>query len=1168
MRKIIVYLLVTCWTVSSFQTPAEALRPTPSASQDGARKNLRQELRSDSADAEFSQSLLEAEIQAAGKEIFGGLEKRRKRLTRLNDWRDFFVQYGMQDGLRSRTLAFLNEFPALTTPQAFREAIRRHFPPQEVPRPIAKALRLFEHLPESQKARIVKEAIRFVARRFVAGATFQEALPQLRKLRDRGMTFVLDRVGEAATQDRQTEENVRHTLELIDEVYGEFGGKGEEAHLSIKESSFTSRFDLLHRRDVLHRTARVARVAKRRSIPVTIDMEQYRYKQLTLDIFRELLGEEFADGEKLGVVLQGYLRDSPEDISQMIAFAQKRFAKNRSRTPIRWVKGAYPDQDKPFVWDQKWQTDENYEIQSRRLLDNADSIAPAFGTHNIRSITNVIAYARLKNIPKDAFEFQFLYGMHEGLATRLVRAGYRVRVYVPIGPDEQAIPYLTRRLTENTSQLSFFQQSLSGEYDLEELLKPPREFARPVRNGVSNGARASDGGDRVLSSLNERRVAAQALFRGGRLDEAFQELEVIKESLLAARRDRTLPEALDRHIPAMLADRTYAAFLLIENREFFEASALLDGTEELIRVFQNIPGVGTVTESKGVSHPSIVQNVVATRNNLIAKLREAYKNRDPEARDLMINEWQKVIPFFEAYAGKAGQEVRGKADHVAHVANLVLQTLVRDRVYPVIQQLLPAIQEFHQGYKPLISQRNRTWFKELTSRDGGDKELYQKAIDALREAERSGSGKEPTLERYDSALWYFEKYLEADPDAHHFLTMPFAERGTNHQLSISGGPSMGIQVIRVPDLLQAIQFVLNTPTPTPEKRKEVEEMREELLSFLIATTQLWPMTKERKRPEEIKQLTFIRHPGIRLDGYFFESQDRSRKAYPTVVMLAPFSQSVLVLRGYARFLQENYHVNVFLLEMRHHGESGGQFASLGYLESQDLAWVIEQLVQNPDLRVDAENIIGYGLSIGAQIWLVAENQGLVKPKALVFDTLPLFGRTERGAVDWQIGWDAFSFGVPRRLAPKTMEIHRRVLRYHLSRVGLRLSEEDVFQDPLELLRRVKTSSLILVEHLDRWAPVRRASDTFEALHEAKIRSLPGNPLLLAAGINGDHARGFVDDPGHYRSAVRLFLNRILPQWAIRRDRPDTASRDGAAHKDSTDIRPLLQDIFPHAPTYP
>jgi proline dehydrogenase len=59
---------------------------------------------------------------------------------------------------------------------------------------------------------------------------------------------------------------------------------------------------------------------------------------------------------------------------------------------------------------------------------------------------------------KGSYEFQMLYGIRPEEQRRLVKAGERVRVYIPYG--EEWYGYLMRRLAERPQNLSFFVKSL------------------------------------------------------------------------------------------------------------------------------------------------------------------------------------------------------------------------------------------------------------------------------------------------------------------------------------------------------------------------------------------------------------------------------------------------------------------------------------------------------------------------------------------------------------------------------------------------------------------------------------------------------------------------------------------------------------------------------------
>jgi proline dehydrogenase len=76
------------------------------------------------------------------------------------------------------------------------------------------------------------------------------------------------------------------------------------------------------------------------------------------------------------------------------------------------------------------------------------------GTHDEKLIEKTKEFAQKNNISKEKFEFQLLYGIRRELQHKLVKEGYRVRIYIPFG--KQWYPYFMRRLAERPANLFFF----------------------------------------------------------------------------------------------------------------------------------------------------------------------------------------------------------------------------------------------------------------------------------------------------------------------------------------------------------------------------------------------------------------------------------------------------------------------------------------------------------------------------------------------------------------------------------------------------------------------------------------------------------------------------------------------------------------------------------------
>jgi proline dehydrogenase len=169
---------------------------------------------------------------------------------------------------------------------------------------------------------------------------------------------------------------------------------------------------------------------------IRIDMEGSDYTQITLDLFKQV----FAAHKNVGVVIQAYLYRSEADIRELNALGAR----------VRLCKGAYSE-PAAVAFPAKADTDANYVKLMQMLL--SEGAYPGIATHDERMIEATLAYAAKQGIAADRFEFQMLYGIRRDLQEKLVRDGFRLRVYVPYG--EEWYPYMVRRLAERPANLLF-----------------------------------------------------------------------------------------------------------------------------------------------------------------------------------------------------------------------------------------------------------------------------------------------------------------------------------------------------------------------------------------------------------------------------------------------------------------------------------------------------------------------------------------------------------------------------------------------------------------------------------------------------------------------------------------------------------------------------------------
>jgi RHH-type proline utilization regulon transcriptional repressor/proline dehydrogenase/delta 1-pyrroline-5-carboxylate dehydrogenase len=260
-------------------------------------------------------------------------------------------------------------------------------------------------------------------------------------------------------------------------------GHTARVYISVKPSSLYSQANPADFegsvRAVCSRFKPILSKAKEMGAFVRIDMEHYRYKDITVEVFRRLRSSpEFRDYTNFGLVLQSYLRDTDEDLEHLL-----KWARDKSLPfSIRLVKGAYWDYEtvtarqngwKMPVYTIKTETDAAFERQAKKILENHDICHLACGSHNIRSISAVLETAKSLRVPEDRYEFQVLYGMAEPVRQALQRVVNRVRLYCPYGELLPGIAYLVRRLLENTANESFLRQSFAEKLDVDKLLTDP-----------------------------------------------------------------------------------------------------------------------------------------------------------------------------------------------------------------------------------------------------------------------------------------------------------------------------------------------------------------------------------------------------------------------------------------------------------------------------------------------------------------------------------------------------------------------------------------------------------------------------------------------------------------------------------------------------------------------
>lgn len=410
--------------------------------------------------------------------------------------------------LRVGVFRLVEAYPALRLPERTLDRIVEELGGPESPAPVRWLVRLATQLPGGAwlARRISSAGISATAKRFIAGRDADDALRVLADLWDEGTGVIVDALGEKTVTAEESDTYAARVLDLVERLGTEsrswssqprqerdHHGPVPRVSVAIKPTACSPKFKPLTRRrgieDVAARVRPVLEAAAEHDVFVWFDMEQYAVKDMTHELFRRLADE--VPQADVGIVLQAYLRDSYDDLRDLLTWAAQRVADGGSPIGVRLVKGAYWDHETVIarandwpvpVFQQKWASDTNYDRCAVLMNEHAHAIRPAFASHNLRSIAHAVAHAELLGLPREAVEVEVLHGMAGTLPRSLGAAGIRTRVYVPIGELVPGMSYLVRRLLENTSNESFLRQQDVGGADLDQLLDapPPLEQAQPL----------------------------------------------------------------------------------------------------------------------------------------------------------------------------------------------------------------------------------------------------------------------------------------------------------------------------------------------------------------------------------------------------------------------------------------------------------------------------------------------------------------------------------------------------------------------------------------------------------------------------------------------------------------------------------------------------------------
>lgn len=279
-----------------------------------------------------------------------------------------------------------------------------------------------------------RSVVHVFAKKYIAGETLEDAVRVVKELNAKGIFATVDVLGEAVKNKRESEEAKNECLIVLDAIE-----KNKlNSNLSLKPTQLGL---IIDKQFCYEQISEILDRAKQYNNFVRIDMED----SPTTDATLEVLGRLKEKYSNVGIVVQSYLKRTYSDVARL----------NKLGTNFRVCKGIYVEPAE-IAFKDRQEVRNNYLKVLEKIFDDGNYVGIA--THDDYLVNGAYELIRKKNIPKDRFEFQMLYGVKEDLRDKINADGYKIRIYVPFG--EHWYKYSIRRLQENPQVAWYITKSI------------------------------------------------------------------------------------------------------------------------------------------------------------------------------------------------------------------------------------------------------------------------------------------------------------------------------------------------------------------------------------------------------------------------------------------------------------------------------------------------------------------------------------------------------------------------------------------------------------------------------------------------------------------------------------------------------------------------------------
>lgn len=303
---------------------------------------------------------------------------------------------------------------------------------------------------------------------FVGGETLNDCQPAVSKLKSGGVYSILDYSVEGKESEKAIDAALQETLRAVKNagsnpdipfaVFKPTAFGNSHALEALSGSSVADKEIIEEGEKFRARIDQLCKTAFDNDIPIMIDAEDTFYQNFIDQVVLEMMRKYNYKKAIVFNTYQMYRHDRVGVLENDIRTARE----EKFFLGAKFVRGAYMERERERARKLRYQdpiqpdkesTDRDYNLALKISLDNIDVVSIFNGTHNEFSSKYLAELMVERNMdPADKrIWFSQLYGMSEQISFNMAAAGFNVAKYVPYGPVHFVLPYLMRRVEENSS---------------------------------------------------------------------------------------------------------------------------------------------------------------------------------------------------------------------------------------------------------------------------------------------------------------------------------------------------------------------------------------------------------------------------------------------------------------------------------------------------------------------------------------------------------------------------------------------------------------------------------------------------------------------------------------------------------------------------------------------